>query len=196
MHILGNLDDGNKILSEYVEAYKLTLIENEFYYIYKITYLILQRIKEIKEKTFTKEEFIKILRNSKLAFNVLNDYTKEKGNKLISKRIKLLEIYLNKYLLCEGIPPNIENYFNNITDIKLPTVENVLTIFKHYSQALINEVEKNNTISKEITNALIYDIFNIKKFKSDLKYNEIGLNKYNSIYYNRTTRNKRVYYFK
>jgi len=168
-----NIIEYNKqLILDFCKAYNLEYL-NDFLIPYKEATIILKEIDFRLENCFTHEEFIKILKNSQFLFAMLNEYEKNKGNLKISKKIGVIENYYKKYKDKEKIPPHYKCFFNTLTTTMLPKKENVYTILKHHFHMLINESFKNKQDAKELSNALMNDLFNIRKFKSNLQYKEI-----------------------
>ncbi len=178
-------EDGYKLLNDYLISYNLTNIKNDFLGDYTIAYKSIKKIKAIKEIAYNESDFKSLLSNSKSAFFLLNDYQKNAGNLKLYKRMENLEKYFLKYVNNEKIPMYMDNYFNEITNVKLPTTRNILTIIKHNFLMSINYIQRDKVFSLWVANNLIFDLFGVKKFRSDLRYKIITINnnKLFSLYY-------------
>lgn len=168
------LEKNVQFLKDFAKAYNIPYY-NEFVLPYISSYLILNEIEHRKQTAFTDQEFSKLLKNSQFLFHELNDYEKEKGNLKISKKIEHIEKYYTKYKEHKKIPPFYQRFFNTYTTIHLPTKENVYTLIKHRFFIHIKHTIVNKKEAQELTNQLLADLFNIKKFRSNLKYKRIEI---------------------
>ena len=179
-----NYDENIKFLKEFCKNHNIPHF-NDFIHSYSISYEILSKIDYMNKNLFSDKEFTKLLNNSEFLFSTLNNFDKNRGHLKTSKRINLISNYYAKYKENKKIPTTYKNYFNSITIVNLPSKENIYTILKHMFTMFINEIIKNKKLSNEMAHQLMYDLFNVKKYRSNLRYKEISIKGYiDSLYYN------------
>jgi len=142
---------------------------------YENVEIIIKWIMQKKENSNSLENTKAMFLHIEKLFKRLNSYDSNSGSMKLSKRVSKLNNDYNRYLKEEPLQSNIKMFFDHLTAEKIPTIQNILTIFKNNIRELFYKYDNDKNRAKQISNDIIEEIFKIKKLKSDIKYKQITL---------------------
>jgi len=172
---------------------EFNILPSKILHTYFSVHRIIKNIEEIKSKNIKPKKFISKLEESKQLFERLNDFEKNRGNNKLSKRVELLLLQFDKYQNNKTLNSTLKRFFDLEVGSNVPSIDNVLTIFK---QNIKNEFEYYNKQKldnfEEKIDFLFEELFNITKFRADLKYDSIKFGLSNIRYF-QTVKDKSIY---
>lgn len=165
-------------MKDFFEIYNIEL--NQFYFIEAaiLAYRIIILIEEKEKKSISKKNFKNTINEMNSILDTLNIYESNQGYTKMKKRNELLLKQFDKYLNEEILKESIENFFTDITCIKLPTVNNIISLFQQNIKILMNEtLSISNQEREEAVLNLSRNLFNKTNFTKDFRYKKIILDK-------------------
>jgi len=168
--ILNDIDEDIEIIKEFIKTHDIKCDRTfDPVIVYCSVHAIIKYIEWKKRFNINKDLFREQILNSYNMFSVLNRYEKNRGNSKLSKRCELLLKQFDKYIDGDSLNNNLEQFFDVEVGTRLPSIENVLTIFKNILKRRIENIAD----IENYIDILIEELFNLKRFRSDLRYHYI-----------------------
>ena len=163
-------------MKDFFEIYNIELNKTYFIEAAILTYRMIILIEEKEKKSISKKNFKNTINEMNSILDTLNIYESNQGYTKMKKRNELLLKQFDKYLNEEILKESIENFFTDITCIKLPTVNNIISLFQQNIKTLMKDtLSISNQEREEAVLNLSRNLFNKINFTKDLKYKKIIL---------------------
>ena len=165
-------------MKDFFEIYNIELDQTYFIEVLVIYYKMIIIIEEKEKKTIKEKNFKNTINEMNSILDTLNIYESNQGYTKMKKRNELLLKQFNKYLNEEILKESIENFFTDITCIKLPTVNNIISLFQQNIKTLMKySLSISNQEREEAVLNLSRNLFNKTNFTKDFRYKKIILDK-------------------
>lgn len=163
-------------MKDFFEIYNIELNKKYFIEAAILAYRMIILIEEKEKKSISKKNFKNTINEMNSILDTLNIYESNQGYTKMKKRNELLLKQFDKYLNEEILKESIENFFTDITCIKLPTVNNIISLFQQNIKTLMKDtLSISNQEREEAVLNLSRNLFNKINFTKDLKYKKIIL---------------------